>query len=394
MVHRCILCYSASNIHKDVSFHQFPKDETRRSIWIDALSIKEVVKDWHRICSLHFSLDHFTFSNEEKILKLDAIPIISKLKIATLQSLLCSMVLVSFSISISFDTFPKDETRRSIWIDALSIKEVVKDWHRICSLHFSLDHFTFSNEEKILKLDAIPIMKEVKVEVGSCETSLEHDTSNSLIDVDSCTENNDIDIQIVTRKESTNESPPSTSKRSLDFGHKKKKYMSSSRIGDLDKDNFLTPKRRKRNLTTIKNTVTNVMNKNKLLIQKNVRLRKKVDSLNNVVKKLLNKRLISENAAINLEVKYKYRNIGDVKVDVLLTEYLFKAIKQIEHEPFDYTFKDLILKKEIKNGFPSKFVFQCNICNKMEYISNENRNSTSMSINSAIVFATLCKIMK
>ncbi|KAL4083231.1 hypothetical protein QTP88_028561 [Uroleucon formosanum] len=232
MVHRCILCYSASNIHKDVSFHQFPKDETRRSIWIDALSIKEVVMDWHRICSLHFSLDHFTFSNEEKI----------------------------------------------------------------------------------LKLDAIPIMKEVKDKVESCETSLEHDTSNSLIDVDSCTENNDIDIQIVTHKDSTNESPPSTSKRynqllSLDFGHKKKKYMSSSRIGDLDKDNFSTPKRRKRNLTTIKNTVTNLMNKNKLLTQKNVRLRKKVDSLNNIVKELIYKRLISENATINLEVKYKYRNI-------------------------------------------------------------------------------------
>lgn len=71
-------------------------------------------------------------------------------------------------------------------------------------------------------------------------------------------------------------------------------------------------------------------------------------------------------------------------------EYLFEAIKQIEHKPFGCTFKDLTLKKEIKNGFLSEFVFQCNICNKMEYISNENRNSMSMSINSAIVSATLC----
>ncbi|KAF0685951.1 zinc finger protein 436 [Aphis craccivora] len=76
--------------------------------------------------------------------------------------------------------FPKDETRRLIWIDSLNIKVVVKEWHRICSLHFSPDHFTFSNERKILKLDAIPIiylniLKEVKNVVGSCETSIEHD---------------------------------------------------------------------------------------------------------------------------------------------------------------------------------------------------------------------------
>ncbi|KAL4149548.1 hypothetical protein QTP88_003476 [Uroleucon formosanum] len=132
-------------------------------------------------------------------------------------------------------------------------------------------------------------------------------------DFDWSTEDNDIDIQIVTHKDSTNESPPSTCKSFLDFGHKKKKYMSSSRIGDFDEDDFLTPKRRKRNLTTIKNTVTNLRNKNKLLTQNNVRLKKRVDSLNNIVKELKNKRLISENAAINLDVRYKYRNIDSDK---------------------------------------------------------------------------------
>lgn len=95
---------------------------------------------------------------------------------------------------------------------------------------------------------------------------------------------------------------------------------------------------------------------------------------------------------IHLFFDYKYAfNFRECKgrrfVDI---EYLFEAIKQIEHKPFGCTFKDLTLKKEIKNGFLSEFVFQCNICNKMEYISNENRNSMSMSINSAIVSATLC----
>lgn len=82
--------------------------------------------------------------------------------------------------------------------------------------------------------------------------------------------------------------------------------MSSSRIGDLEEDDFLTPKRRKRNLIIVKNAVTNLRKKNKLLTQNNVRLKKRVDSLNNIVKELKNKSLISENAAINLEVRYKY----------------------------------------------------------------------------------------
>ncbi|CAI6350476.1 unnamed protein product [Macrosiphum euphorbiae] len=125
---------------------------------------------------------------------------------------------------VSFHRFPKNETVRSIWIDSLSIKEVVKDWHRICSSHFSPDHFTFKNERKILKLSAIPKEKEVKDEVGSCETSLDHDVnlmSNSLIEVDCCP---DIDI--------SNESAPSTSERlnspSKNTKKKKKKFKVSN----------------------------------------------------------------------------------------------------------------------------------------------------------------------
>jgi len=82
--------------------------------------------------------------------------------------------------------------------------------------------------------------------------------------------------------------------------------MSSSRIGDLEEDDFLTPKRRKRNLIIVKNAFTNLRKKNKLLTQNNVRLKKRVDSLNNIVKELKNNSLISENAANNLEVRYKF----------------------------------------------------------------------------------------
>jgi len=70
----------------------------------------------------------------------------------------------------------------------------------------------------------------------------------------------------------------------------------------MDDDDFSTPRRRKRNLSVIKNTVGNLRRKNKLLKQKNRRLEKKVSSLLDIVKELKNKCMISENAAFNLEV--------------------------------------------------------------------------------------------
>jgi len=70
----------------------------------------------------------------------------------------------------------------------------------------------------------------------------------------------------------------------------------------MDDDDLSTPRRRKRNLSVIKNIVGNLRRKNKLLKQKNRRLEKKVSSLLDIVKELKNKCMISENAAFNLEV--------------------------------------------------------------------------------------------
>lgn len=69
-------------------------------------------------------------------------------------------------------------------------------------------------------------------------------------------------------------------------------------------------------------------------------------------------------------------------VDIM---FLFDAIKNIDHHPFDCTFKNLTLIKENKNGFFSEFFFVCNFCNKQEIITNENRDS--MPVNSAMVAA-------
>uniref|UniRef100_A0A2S2Q659 Mutator-like transposase domain-containing protein n=1 Tax=Sipha flava TaxID=143950 RepID=A0A2S2Q659_9HEMI len=44
--------------------------------------------------------------------------------------------------------------------------------------------------------------------------------------------------------------------------------------------------------------------------------------------------------------------------------HLFNAIKLIDsHKPFDCSFKDMRIIKEIKYGFKSTFVFKCDMCN-------------------------------
>jgi len=64
--------------------------------------------------------------------------------------------------------------------------------------------------------------------------------------------------------------------------------------------------------------------------------------------------------------------------------HLFNAIKLIDnHEPFDCSFKDMRIIKEIKYGFKSTFVFKCNMCNTISKISTEDENL--MSINAAAV---------
>jgi len=55
----------------------------------------------------------------------------------------------------------------------------------------------------------------------------------------------------------------------------KKRIFNSSRIGDLGDVDFSTPKRRKNNLCLVKTTVQNIRHKNKILSQRNQRLKKK-----------------------------------------------------------------------------------------------------------------------
>lgn len=80
------------------------------------------------------------------------------------------------------------------------------------------------------------------------------------------------------------------------------KYCNSSRFGDLNEDDFLTPHRAKRNFKVVRSTVLSLRCRNKVLAASNRRLKKKVTSLEEIVNDLSEKRLLSDIAAENLKV--------------------------------------------------------------------------------------------
>jgi len=57
---------------------------------------------------------------------------------------------------------------------------------------------------------------------------------------------------------------------------RKRKIWNPSRLGDLSDEDFSTPKRRKKNLCLVRTNFKNIRRKNKVLNQRNQRLKKKV----------------------------------------------------------------------------------------------------------------------
>jgi len=66
-------------------------------------------------------------------------------------------------------------------------------------------------------------------------------------------------------------------------------------------------------------------------------------------------------------------------------QYIFNAIAKIRHHPFECTFLNLRLTKEIQSGFLSEFHFICEICHKEEVLRTEPFTDELVPINLAIV---------
>lgn len=70
-------------------------------------------------------------------------------------------------------------------------------------------------------------------------------------------------------------------------------------------------------------------------------------------------------------------------------QHIFNTIATIKHHPFDCTFLNLRLIKEIQSGFLSEFHFICEICYKEEVVRTEPFTDELVPINLAIVASTV-----
>ena len=204
--HRCVVCKTyrySKNIGKEISFHQFPKDEILRGKWCLAmnLTIFEPEKESY-LCSKHFKFSDFDNSpldrgkqrvirmlikgtvpslypsgnssvpsqsqEERHLLALEdtptstapvTLPIANGLQrmLARVQErrhrgcVVCKKSRFSKHIGkeISFHKFPKDEVLRGQWCAAMNLKGFQpKEQSYICSKHFKFSDFDNSPLEK------------------------------------------------------------------------------------------------------------------------------------------------------------------------------------------------------------------------------------------------------
>ncbi|XP_060866491.1 uncharacterized protein LOC132942189 isoform X2 [Metopolophium dirhodum] len=336
MVQICCVCYNTRNNNNNVSFHSFPKDISKRTMWLNALNLTSI-SNWKKVCSAHFSANDFIFSNNRNILRSTAVP--TRFKLLEEHSYADNVSIYSPCLMISdvYDRSPSTSKTKSyenvnaetsrpslfnLWTDLEVItlpKKTRRIWSsnqignlsdEVSSAHFSVNDFIFSDNRNILQSTAVPTSNYKLLEEHSYARGYANDASISspcLMIPDVSPSNSrtksyekvnvvetsrpslfnlctDVDLEVIT--------PPKKTRR----------IWSSSRIGDLRDEDFSSPERRKNNLCLIRNTVKNIRRKNKILSQRNQRLKKKVSSLLDIINELKNKLLISEHAALNLEI--------------------------------------------------------------------------------------------
>uniref|UniRef100_A0A2S2PQ93 THAP-type domain-containing protein n=1 Tax=Schizaphis graminum TaxID=13262 RepID=A0A2S2PQ93_SCHGA len=206
-----------------------------------------------------------------------------------------------YNTDLSFHLFPKNSLRDQ-WLKSLGLANASK-WDKLCSKHFDKKYYLDGYAKKKLVRDAIPTPNMIEntniYEVPMAEHH--HDSSKESINLHGSPVlsvcygfSNDIDDTLTPQYQSKRKLFPSASP--------KKKMCSSSRFGDLSEEDFSTPRRAMRNFRSIQSTIKHLRQKNRCLMQTNKRLLHKVETLNDALKELNDKCLLSDYAINNLKV--------------------------------------------------------------------------------------------
>ncbi|KAF0700066.1 THAP domain-containing protein 2, partial [Aphis craccivora] len=189
-------------------------------------------------------------------------------------------------------------TRRNLWIHTLKLNVPISKWHRVCSKHFAKNSYIFSNCRKMLHPNAVPLSHSEIVEDDVCNpTKLNYQNSDESVTfgfLPTCSASTDVcevfpesNVEIVnevcnstklnyqnsdesvifgfspsssvsTKVAKVAKEGPSTSVNMFPSHTNRRKFWNSSRVGDLEEDDFSMPKRRKQNFMMIQRTVSNL----------------------------------------------------------------------------------------------------------------------------------------
>lgn len=177
----CVNRQTAQTKRKGITFHRFPKEECRRTLWVNAVSDSHaaVGSDWtpsvhSSLCSRHFNDTQFDRTGQTVRLRDSAVPVIFSTLSITKMPRHCSALGCTTRDSrqtrddnISFHRLPrKDDPRRSLWIancrrrdpSGNGLWDPSSDYVYFCSKHFEKSCFEvvgISGYHR-LKEDAVP----------------------------------------------------------------------------------------------------------------------------------------------------------------------------------------------------------------------------------------------
>ncbi|XP_063799397.1 THAP domain-containing protein 7 isoform X1 [Pseudophryne corroboree] len=177
----CVNRQTVLTKRKGITFHRFPKEESRRTLWVNAVahSHETVGSDWtpsihSSLCSQHFHDKQFDRTGQTVRLRDSAVPVVFSTFSCQKMPRHCSALgcttrdsRLTRDNNISFHRLPrKDDPRRSLWIanckrtdpSGNGLWDPSSDYVYFCSKHFEKSCFEVVGTSGYhrLKEDAIP----------------------------------------------------------------------------------------------------------------------------------------------------------------------------------------------------------------------------------------------
>ncbi|CAH0556132.1 unnamed protein product [Brassicogethes aeneus] len=221
------------------------------------------------------------------------------------------------NIFLSFHLFPSDENRCVAWKKSLGFTWV-NPYDVVCSKHFNeSDYETLSLSKKKLKLSAIPLKKlEEKSDVkefvaktfeqpGTSKVQ-EKDESMIIVSSDSAGARKGKIVCLKMDHENKTLEQPGTSSsiqemdKSMIIDVASPKKDNVRYIGELEERHFSSPRKRKKNINFMKNTVEGYRKKIKFLQKKTKRLEQKITNFTELIDELKALNMLSEEASNHL----------------------------------------------------------------------------------------------